>query len=113
MGSRTKTVLVSPESIALKELREKREMSLQKLADHLGLSKPMVHQKETGRANIGAEYVDRCLIALDYTRADFEAITARYAPQNGPSLRQRCQDQLDKVADSKLEKVFDYLLSFT
>ena len=109
MSRRNKIVLESPESKALKDMRTKREMSLQKMADALSVSKQLVHLIESGRANVSDEYIDKCLAALDYSRNDFELLVSRQANKKGPSLRQRCHDKLDKIENSKLEKIFDYL----
>ena len=112
MSSRSKMVIETPESKAIKQLRQKRELSLQDVADRLSVSKQLVHLIESGRANIGKEYLQRFLEKLDYTRMDLEAITTQYRPPKGPNLRQLCHDKLDKIEDSKLEKIFDYMSKF-
>jgi len=112
MSPRNKIVHETPESKALKELRQKREMSLQKLADLLQVSKQIPYFMESGRGHISSEYVVKFLDALDYTLADFEHLVGKEAANKGPGLRQRCHDKLDKIEDSKLEKIFDYLSQF-
>ncbi len=112
MSLRNKIVHDTPESKALKELRQKREMSLQKLADLMLVSKQLPYLMECGRADITAEYVVKFLQALDYTLADFEHLVGKEVENNGSGLRQHCHDKLDQIEDSKLEKIFDYLSRF-
>ncbi len=109
MSKRTKQIIETPQSIALKQLRIKREVSLQKLADLMDLSKALVHQMETGRANITQEYIQKILVALEYSMADFEKLIIKKRPNDLISLRQRCHDKLDNIEESKLEIIFDYL----
>lgn len=52
MSKRNKVVDESKESLALKNLRMREELSLRQLADRMGISFTRVHQLESGREEV-------------------------------------------------------------
>ncbi len=57
MSKRNQIVITTPESKALKALREKSELSLRKLGERLNVSSTRVHQYELGKENITEAYI--------------------------------------------------------
>ena len=64
MSRRNKIIKVSSESVALKEMREKANLSLRKLADLMNLSFARVHQMESGKENVNEEYVRKFFMSI-------------------------------------------------
>lgn len=112
MGKRTKLVIETASSKALKELRIKREISLQKLADKMGVSKSLVHQVECGRADISDEYLKKVLYALDYSYSDFKFLAGRRRKENDSGFREKCLEIIEGLEESKMESLFNLLDSF-
>jgi transcriptional regulator with XRE-family HTH domain len=112
MGKRTKLVIETPESKTLKKIRLKREISLQKLADKMGVSKSLVHQAESGRADISNEYLKKVLGALDYTFFDFELLAGKRRKEKGSDFREKCLLIIQGLEESKLESLFILLSQF-
>ena len=112
MSKRNKIVIETPESKALKCLRLRHQESLQDVADAMGVSKQHVHLMEAGRGTISTEYILNFLSKLHYGLADFELLVDKYSDNKVLSLRKQCHEKLDKIEDSKLEEIFDYLSEF-
>lgn len=112
MGKRTKKVFETPESKALKGLRIKREISLKKLADKMGVSKSLVHQVECGRADISDEYLKKILYALDYSYSDFEFLAGKRRKENDSGFREKCLAIIEDLEESKMESLFILLSKF-
>ena len=112
MGKRTKLVIETASSKALKELRIKREISLQKLADKMGVSKSLVHQVEYGRADISDEYLKKVLCALDFSFSDFEILAGKRRKKNDSGFREKCLAIMEELEESKIESLFILLSKF-
>ena len=107
MSKRNKIVETSPESEALKALRQKDGLSLRKLADLMEISFTRVHQMESGRDNIPKEYIVKFLEALDLSWQDWIFQLEKRDKNYG--LRDRCHELLDKLEPSKLEKAYELI----
>lgn len=112
MGKRTKKVSETPSSKALKKLRIKREISLQKLADKMGVSKSLVHQVECGRADISNDYLKKVLCVLNYTYSDFEFFAGKRRNENDSGFREKCLAIIGGLEESKMEPLFILLSQF-
>ena len=109
MSRRNKIIKVSPESVALKEMREKAKLSLRKLADLMNLSFTRVHQMESGKENVNEEYVRRFLKATGHTWEDWSARICKTRPSD--ALRIKCHEALDSIEPSKLQLIYGLLTS--
>jgi len=107
MSKRNKLIQTSPQSEALKALRQKNDLSLRKLADLLEISFTRVHQMESGRENIPKDYITKFLEALELSWQDWIYQVEKGDKSYG--LRDRCHEALDKLSSSKLEKVYELL----
>jgi transcriptional regulator with XRE-family HTH domain len=112
MGKRTKLVIETPESKTLKKIRLKREISLQKLADKMEVSKSLVHQAESGRADISDEYLKKVLWALDYSFSDFEFLASKRPKEIDSGFRKKCLSIIECLEESKMESLFILLSQF-
>lgn len=109
MSKRNKIIKVSTESAVLKDMREKKTLSLRKLADLMDLSFMRVHQMESGRENVSEEYVRKFLKATGYSWEDWNKRTAKKRPQD--DLRIKCHEALDSIEPSKLHLIYGLLTS--
>lgn len=107
MSKRNKIVLESPDSKALKKLREQSDLSIRKVADKMGISKSRVSQMESGRDNIPKEYIVKFLEALDLSWQDWIFQLEKRDKNYG--LRDRCHELLDKLEPSKLGKAYELI----
>ncbi|MBC96340.1 MAG: hypothetical protein CME63_01210 [Halobacteriovoraceae bacterium] len=107
MSKRNKIVETSPESEALKALRQKDGLSLRKLADLMEISFTRVHQMESGRDVIPKEYIVKFLEALDLSWQDWIFQLEKRDKNYG--LRDRCHELLDNLEPSKLEKAYELI----
>lgn len=109
MSRRNKITKVSPESVALKEMREKAGLSLRKLADLMDYSFSRVHQLESGKEDVSEEYVRKFLKATGHTWKDWSARVNRDRPSD--ALRNKCHEALDAIEPSKLQLIYGLLTS--
>lgn len=107
MSKRNKIVETSPESEALKALRQKNGLSLRKLAELLEISFTRVHQMESGRDNIPKEYITKFLKALDLSWQDWIYRVEKKDKSYG--LRDRCHELIDSLGSTKLEKAYELI----
>lgn len=107
MSKRNKIVLKSPESKALKKLREQSDLSIRKVADKIGISMSRVSQMESGRDDIQKEYIIKFLDALERSWQDW--VFKIEKDDNSFNLRDRCHEALDKLSSSQLEKAYELL----
>jgi transcriptional regulator with XRE-family HTH domain len=107
MSKRNKIIIRTPESEALITLRKKSELSIRKLADLMGISPSKVHQMESGRGNIGEDYIANFLRATNYCWPDWnEKIGGNDSSQ---PLREECHGIIDTLSVSRLKKALDAL----
>lgn len=129
MGKRNKLVIESPASKALMKLRNNAELSLRKLADRMDISFTRVHQLETGREEVGNEYITNFLRATGYSWDDWEdelnikpvvksrVSQARAIPDTpklnqcagGEKTRIECLRIITKLSNQKLEVALELL----
>ena len=109
MSRRNKMIKVSSESVALKEIREKANLSLRKLADLMDLSFARVHQMESGKENVNEEYVRKFLKATGHNWEDWLTRISKTRPSD--ALRNKCHEALDAIEPSKLQLIYGLLTS--
>lgn len=109
MSRRNKIIKVSPESVALKEIREKSNLSLRKLADLMDLSFARVHQMESGKENVSEEYVRKFLKATNHTWEEWSKKVGK--DRSSDALRKKCHEALDAIEPSKLQLIYGLLTS--
>jgi len=103
MSKRNQITITTPESKALKVMREKSGLSLRKLAESLNLSSTRVHQFELGKENISEAYIKSFLLA---TNTSVEAWNNELgSPSELYLLRKLCIDRINQIEESKLELV--------
>lgn len=104
---RNRKIELSKEAIALKRMREFRNLSVRKLGDLLSVSFTTVSHMENGRAEIHSEYLNSFLRTLEFGIEDWECFVRGKFKDD--SLRQRCLDLVKEIEPSKLEKIFAIL----
>jgi transcriptional regulator with XRE-family HTH domain len=112
MGKRTKMVIKTKEADALKRLRIINGLSVRKLADMMGLSHTMVNHLELGRANIGQEYIKKCLMILNYNKEDWEILTGGQTKRiqaDETKTLEECIRKLRTLSKEKLKLVQSFL----
>ena len=107
MSRRNKTISVSVESIALKEMRIKANLSVRKLADEMNISFARVHQMESGRDDVHESYVKEFLNATGFSWSDWQSETR--GKDSFSELRSKCHEALDLVDSSKLKAIYKLL----
>ncbi|OFZ36013.1 MAG: hypothetical protein A2504_03130 [Bdellovibrionales bacterium RIFOXYD12_FULL_39_22] len=112
MSKRNKVVKTTPESDALKRIREKSELSLRKLADKMEISFARAHQMESGREDVTSDYISKFLKALNLTLADwnYHLEKSRGRPScSDLRIRDECVEIIYMLEPSKLEMVYAML----
>ncbi len=102
----------TPVTIALKSIRNSKNVSLRKLGKRMGISESCISDRENGRIEeISNGYIEKFVSALGYSMndwADFvEGKTTAF------DLRRNCVNLLEKMDKSKLVSVHLFLQSFT
>jgi transcriptional regulator with XRE-family HTH domain len=110
MSKRNKIVITTPESKALKVLREKSGLSLRKLADRMNLSMTRVHQYELGKENVSEPYIKGFLLATNISVEEWNNELG--SPSELYLLRKMCADKVNEIEESKLELVYGLLSNF-
>jgi transcriptional regulator with XRE-family HTH domain len=108
MSKRNEIKKVSAESIALKKLRIKSELSIRKLSDLMNLSRTRISQMESGRDEVSEQYVLKFLTALKLTLADFENQIG--TKKSSSKLREICIELVSNLEPSRLEAVHELLI---
>lgn len=104
---RNRKIELSKEAIALKRMREFRNLSVRKLGDLLGVSFTTVSHMENGRAEIHPAYLVSFLEVLEFSDEDFKSfMKGRLKDEN---LRLKCFKLIENLEPSKLEKVYAVL----
>lgn len=101
---RNRKIEKSPEAIALKKMREFRNLSVRSVGDLLGVSFTTVSHMENGRAEIHGEYLNSFLRALEFDTEDWNCFVKGKVKDDG--LRQKCLELLQTIEPSKLEKLY-------
>ena len=69
---RSKIVIETEESRALRAMREFRQWSVRDVGDAMSVSHSLVYQYESGRADVTNSYVETFLNALSFSKYDWE-----------------------------------------
>lgn len=101
---RNRKIELSQEAIALKKMREFRNLSVRSVGDLLGVSFTTVSHMENGRAEIHGEYLNSFLSVLEFTTEDWNCFVKGKVKDDG--LRQKCVELLQTIEPSKLEKIY-------
>lgn len=104
---RNRKIELSREAEVLKKMRELRSLSVRNVGDMLNVSFTTVSHMENGRATIHDEYLNKFLVALEFSRADFKEFMGGRLKDE--ALRLKCFQLMEKMEPSKLEKVFAVL----
>lgn len=104
---RNRKIELSKEAIALKRMREFRNLSVRKLGDLLGVSFTTVSHMENGRAEIHPTYLVSFLEVLKFSDEDFKSFTKE--KRIDENLRLKCFKTIENVEHSKLEKIYAVL----
>ena len=108
MSKRNRFIKVTVESMALKELRESRGLSVRKLAELMEISKTRVHQLESGREDISKEYIDKFLKVTKLSREVWQLKIGR-DDKAISLLREKCHLLIDSIDPGRLELVHGLL----
>jgi transcriptional regulator with XRE-family HTH domain len=121
MSKRNLNVSLTKESIALRKLRTKSNLSLGQLSELLKLSKTRVAQMENGRANISSLYIENFLAVTGFNNADWnneincnEIISiSKNLPieqeGNSHAIKWECLRIIEKLSDHKVTLLKMYL----
>lgn len=101
---RNRKIELSQEAIALKKMREFRNLSVRSVGDLLGVSFTTVSHMENERAEIHGEYLNSFLSALEFNTEDYKCFVKGKFKDD--SLRQKCLELIDTLEPSKLEKLY-------
>ena len=101
---RNRKIELSQEAIALKKMREFRNLSVRSVGDLLGVSFTTVSHMENGRAEIHGEYLNSFLRALEFNCEDWNCFVKGKFKEDG--LRQKCLELVQTIEPSKLEKLY-------
>lgn len=100
---RNRKIELSKEAIALKKMREFRNLSVRSVGDLLSVSFTTVSHMENGRAEIHGEYLNAFLVALEFTTEEWKCfVKGKFKDDN---LREKCIELINLIEPSKLEKV--------
>jgi len=127
MSKRIKYIINSPESLALKKLREKSGLSLRKLADLMDVSFTRVHQLESGRDEVTNGYIEKFLSVTGLNQDDWvfavsgspkRKVTFRDVPKNVnhheiEDIRIQCLKIISKLHPNKLKLALELLSSIS
>lgn len=104
---RNRKIELSKEAIALKRMREFRNLSVRKLGERLGVSFTTVSHMENGRAEIHSAYLNSFLKELNFTDQDFKSfLKVKLKDEN---IRLKCFKLIENIEPSKLEKIYSLL----
>jgi transcriptional regulator with XRE-family HTH domain len=109
---RSRYKIQTPVSLALKNMRNARGLSLIKTARLLNVKEALVNHYENGRKDqIPESYIAHFVIGLGFNLEDWEDFlkgrTSVY------DLRQECRDFISKLDREKLRAIHTMLLSFS
>ena len=109
---RSRYKIQTPVSLALKNMRNARGLSLIKTARLLNVKEALINHYENGRKDsIPEDYVIKFVSGLGFTMDDWEDFlqgrTSVY------DLRQECRDFITKLDREKLKAIHSMLLSFS
>lgn len=110
MSKRNQIVITTPESKALKAMRERKGLSLRKLAEWLNISSTRVHQFELGKENISESYIKSFLKVTSISVEEWNNELG--SPSELYRLRKKCLDKVNEIEESKLELVYGLLSNF-
>lgn len=110
MNNRSNNILLSKESLALKDLRIKSGFSLLKTSNLMNLSFVLIHNMESGRDDVTSSYVDIFLDSLDLSREDWQHQLK--INDEAYSLRKGCLEILNELNLFQLKKVDKFLKKF-
>lgn len=105
MSRRNKFIKVTPESLALKELRMQANVSLRKLADELNISFARAHQMESGRENVSEAYIEKFLKTLGLSDEDWKIAVRGGKGAQVLAQNKAAEDTLGKLRDLPNEKL--------
>lgn len=107
---RNRKIELSKEAIALKRMREFRNLSVRKLGEKLGVSFTTVSHMENGRAEIHSAYLSSFLEELNFSEDDLKNfMKGKLKDEN---IRLKCFKLLENLESSKLEKIYAILSVF-
>lgn len=107
MSKRNLEIVNSPESKALKRLREEADLSLRELAKKMNISYSRVHQMERGRDDPSEEYIKLFLSCLNLS---FDKWNEELGSSDDDStLRKNCLNLVSRINSEKLIAVEMFL----
>ena len=108
---RSRFKIETPMTMALKNMRNAKGLSLVKTSQMLGVKEALVNHYENGRTtHIPQEYIVHFVAKMGFTMDDWEDfIRGRTSVYD---LRQECRDFISKLDREKLKAIHTMLLSF-